>query len=281
MKHIRIFLLFGALISAVSCLIETQANVATPGAVFRDCPECPQMVVIPAGSFTMGSPASEKVWATQHSASAEAVSDEAPQHEVSLRSFALGKYDVTRAEYAAFVRDTKYAAGDGCFESSVPKANKIPNGSWENPSFKQRDRDPVTCVSWNDAQAYIAWLNGKARQSGSTSTNGSYRLPSEAEWEYAARAGTTTRFWWGDDDGKAADYAWFKNNSGRQTQHADSKPATAFSISENSSGGQTHPVGSKPANAFGLYDMAGNVWQWTQDLLRGNLRQRAKRWEGG
>jgi formylglycine-generating enzyme required for sulfatase activity len=102
--------------------------------------------------------------------------------------------------------------------------------------FDQTDRDPVVCVDWHDAQAYVAWLNGKLQGS-------AYRLPSEAEWEYASRAGTTTRFFWGDDDGAADRNAWFKGNSGEQT----------------------HPVGSKPPNAFGLYHMAGNVWQWTQD----------------
>jgi formylglycine-generating enzyme required for sulfatase activity len=101
----------------------------------------------------------------------------------------------------------------------------------------------VVCVSWDDALAYVSWLNGKVRRGLSTPGDGPYRLPSESEWEYAARAGTTTRLWWGDDDGSAADHAWYKGNSG----------------------GRTHPVGSKSANPFGLYDMAGNVWQWTED----------------
>ncbi len=216
-------------------------NVPAPGTVFRDCSDCPEMVVVPAGNFTIGSSDLEKSWAVSHGSNAESVSDESPQHNVSLRSFAIGKYDVTRGEYATFVRETGYSAGGGCFESSMPKANKRADGSWQNPGFKQTDRDPVTCVSWQDAQAYVSWLNSKVRQSGSTSTL--YRLPSESEWEYAARAGTTARFWWGDDDSKAANNAWFKDNSG----------------------GHTHPVGSKPANRFGLYDMVGNVWQWTED----------------
>jgi formylglycine-generating enzyme required for sulfatase activity len=216
---------------------------AKPGTVFRDCPDCPEMVVIPAGSFNMGSPESEKVWATKHGASPESVSDEAPQHRVTLRSFAIGKYDVTRGEYAAFVRETGYSAGDGCYDTSFPKSNKRPDGSWQNPGFAQADHDPVTCVNWDDARAYIAWLNRKIGVPGSTLADGFYRLPSESEWEYAARAGTTTRFWWGDDDSKALDHAWYKDNSG----------------------GKTQPVASKPANAFGLYDIVGNVWQWTQD----------------
>jgi formylglycine-generating enzyme required for sulfatase activity len=200
------------------------------------------MVVLPAGGFTMGSSASEKSWAASHGAKLEWVSDESPQHRVSLRSFALGKYDVTRGEFATFVRETRYAAGDGCGHDGA-KWNKQAGVSWRNPSFSQTERDPVVCVSWKDAQAYVSWLNDHARRAGSAAGDGSYRLPSESEWEYAARAGTTTRFWWGDGDGSAASHAWFKDNSG----------------------GQTHPVGSKPANSFGLYDMVGDIWQWTED----------------
>ena len=104
----------------------------------------------------------------------------------------------------------------------------------------------MTCVSWEDARAYIAWLNGKV--SGAKPEAGPYRLPSEAEWEYAARAGTTTPFWWGDNGDGAAAHAWYKDNSD----------------------GKTHAVGLKPANPFGLYDMVGNVWQWTEDCYADN-----------
>lgn len=213
-----------------------------PGAVFRDCSRCPEMVVIPAGHFTMGSSAAEKSWAASHGGAAEAVADEAPQHEVSVPSFALGKYDVTRDEYAAFVRETDYPAGDGCGVDSF-KWEKRPELTWQHPGFEQTGRDPVVCVTWHDARAYVAWLNRKTNRKGRASGDGPYRLPSEAEWEYAGRAGTTTPFWWGESDDAAPAHAWFKQNSA----------------------GHTHPAGSKPPNGFGLYDMAGNVWQWTQD----------------
>jgi len=211
-----------------------------PGTVFRDCPECPEMIVIPAGEFTMGSSAAEQSWAATHGGSAGSVADEAPQHQVSLRSFALGKYDVTRNEYAIFVRETGYSSGDGCAPDSF-KWNEQPGVTWEKPGFDQTASDPVVCVSWRDAQAYVSWLNRKGH--GAVSAAGRYRLPTESEWEYAARAVTATPFWWGESDGDAVAHAWYKANSG----------------------GHTHPVGSKDPNAFGLYDMVGNVWQWTQD----------------
>jgi formylglycine-generating enzyme required for sulfatase activity len=244
-----------ALIAALANETASQKPAAEkPGNVFRDCPDCPEMVVIPDGSFTMGSSASEETWAATHGWDAEqhkiplwsfalAVADEAPRHKVSLRSFALGKYDVTRREYAAFVSETEYRSDGGCYDNGNPNSPKRAGASWKNPSFKQTDNDPVICVSWDDAQAYVSWLNQKLQRSGSASGDAPYRLPTESEWEYAARAGTTTRFWWGDDESAAAAHAWYKKNSG----------------------GQTHPVGLKPANRFGLYDMAGNVWQWTQD----------------
>ena len=241
------FLLCAACIFAITAARADEPQVkdvatAKPGTMFRECTDCPEMMVIPAGSFTMGSPESEKIWATKHGASPQSVSDEAPQHRVAVRSFALGKYDVTRAEYAIFVHETGYPPGDGCGKDSF-KWNKQPDLNWKSPGFNQTDRDPAVCISWQDARAYVAWLNKKMSGDVSRSGDGPYRLPSEAEWEYAARGSTTTRFWWGDNDDGAAAHVWYKENSD----------------------GKTHSVGLKPANPFGLYDIVGNIWQWTQD----------------
>jgi formylglycine-generating enzyme required for sulfatase activity len=217
--------------------------------VFRDCAECPEMVRIPAGTFTMGSSDAGRGWAVAHGAEASSVSDEAPQHAVTIGSFALGKYDVTRGEYASFVRETGYPAGDGCGHDGAKwiKQRKL---SWRAPGFRQSDRDPVVCVSWNDANAYVKWLNGKTHPASADSPGFRYRLPSESEWEYAARAGSTSTFWWGDDADSAAGHAWLASNAS----------------------GRTHEVGLKPANAFGLHDMSGDVWQWTEDCYTDDYR---------
>jgi formylglycine-generating enzyme required for sulfatase activity len=238
------------------------------GSSFRDCPDCPEMVTIPAGSFTMGSSPEEKAWAGTHGGSAYAVADEAPQHAVTLKSFALGKYDVTRGEYAAFVRATGYPAGDGCGQVST-SWKKLPALDWQHPGFPQTDRDPVVCVSWQDAQAYVLWLNRRL-QSGSpdvASGDGPYRLPSEAEWEYAARAGTSTRFWWGNDDAGADSHAWYRMNTENGPQGSVSvDPLSLHYLPAHG----TRPVGAKPANPFGLYDITGDVWQWTEDCYAGS-----------
>src|SRR5690242_8589322 len=139
---VAVLLLALRLLDRSSAVAQTKAAPRAAGTVFRDCRACPEMVVLPAGSFTMGSSADEKSWAASHGGSMSAVADEAPQHQVSLPSFALGKYDVTRAEYAAFARETGYPAGDGCGHGrAIFKWEKDPKLSWENPGHAQTDRD--------------------------------------------------------------------------------------------------------------------------------------------
>jgi formylglycine-generating enzyme required for sulfatase activity len=225
------------------------------GQTFRDCSDCPEMVVLAAGSFTMGSSAAdtmhdlESVPAYAIGLARVFMAREHPQHTVSIaHPFALGKYHVTRAEFAAFLRDTGYSMASGdCFILMNNQYKKIAGAGWQSPGFTQTDRDPVLCVSWHDAEAYVAWLNSKLRGLNSTYSNsdGPYHLPSEAEWEYAARAGAHTARWWGDAIGSA------NADCGGCGSHWDKK--------------QTAPVGSFRPNSFGLYDMLGNAWQWMSD----------------
>ena len=210
---------------------------------FRDCADCPELVVIPAGRFQMGSPSHEE----------GRFDNEGPLHEVQVNRFALGKYEVTRGEYAAFVRDTARGDGDGCFTDADGKWEKRAGRSWRDPGFTQTDQHPVVCVSWEDAQAYATWL---ARETGK-----GYRLASEAEWEYTARAGTTTARYWG----KRADDACRYANVGDRITKAQ-VPDWKFPIHDCDDGAAyTAPAGRYLANAFGLHDILGNVWEWVQD----------------
>ncbi len=188
-------------------LVATSALAGEPSG-FRDCAQCPEMVAVPAGRFMMGSPETEP-----HRAP-----DEGPQVEVSVPSFAMGRFEVTFAEWDACVAD------GGC-------GGYVPDDyGWG------RGRRPVIFVDEDDVAAYLAWLSRK--------TGHPYRLPSEAEWEYAARGGTATIYPWGD----------------------------VFNASHVANGARTLPVGSLLPNGFGLYDMIGNVWErvgacWSEHLV--------------
>ena len=170
----------------------TAAPVSTtPGTVFRDCPACPEMVVIPAGAFVMGSPKSDAFYSNDN---------ERPTHPVTIpRPFALAKSEVTRGQFAAFARETGHPVGNTCHGYDEKGKWVERTGNWQNPGFPQDDSHPVVCVNWDDIQAYVTWLQRK--------TGKQYRLPSEAEWEYVARAGTTTPWYWGSNSERACDFA--------------------------------------------------------------------------
>ena len=228
-----------------------------PGDAFKDCDVCPEMVMIPAGTFMMGSSEAERRWAVDQGGRAEWYKSEGPRHRVTIgNAFVLGKFEVTRDEFAAFAKETGHDASGGCtvYVQSKSEVNAIK--SWRNPGFAQSGRDPVACVSWPDATAYVSWLSRK--------TGEQYRLPSESEWEYAARAGTETMRHWGDDlsNSEACGYdnGWDitgKRVSGIQGPTLSCDDGQVF----------TSPVGSYRANRFGLYDVLGNVGEWVEDCL--------------
>lgn len=186
-----------------------------PGDTFKDCDDCPEMVVVPPGEFMMGSPKSEKMRGE----------DEDPRRKVTIANkFAVGKFEVTFSEWDACVK------GSGC------------NGYKPREKGWGRGNRPVINVNWYDAKAYVTWLSHKTKQT--------YRLLSEAEWEYVARANTDTPFWWGNSISTAQ-----ANYDGNDTYNGTKGK---FRV-------KTLQVDSFKANNFGLYNVHGNVWEWVED----------------
>jgi formylglycine-generating enzyme required for sulfatase activity len=216
------------------------------------------MVVVPQGSFMMGAPAGEE--------ERENLPDlpglrgrSVPQHLVTIRHrFAIGKFDVTRDEYAQFVAETHQPDHDSCVTITASATFVAMKLNWHSTGFSQTGRDPVVCVSWDDAQAYVSWLSAK--------TGHAYRLPTEAEWEYAARAGTTTARYGSDNPleicryTNVGDLEYAKRHPGDTGVNRACRDGYAF----------TSPVGSFPPNQFGLYDMLGDVMDWTEDCWNAN-----------
>ncbi len=165
----------------------------------------------------------------------------------------MGRYEVTVGEFRRFVEASGYRTeaerADGCYGWTGDKWKKKSEFSWRNPGFVQGGEHPVACVSWNDAVAYAEWLSNK--------TGKRYRLPTEAQWEYAARAGMTTARYWGDEPDDAC---WYANVGDRSAKRKYTKLAV-----HDCDDGHVHtaPAGSFRANRFGLHDMLGNLWEWT------------------
>jgi formylglycine-generating enzyme required for sulfatase activity len=238
-----------------SLMAAQQTIVGPPGAVFKDCADCPEMVVIPAGRFVMGAAPGEE--------EREALADEfrnrsAPQRGVDVKRFSVGKFEITRGQYRVFAAATGRSS-DGCFNWMGTHFEKDPAKDWRNPGYAQDDLHPATCVSWDDASAYTRWLGQK--------TGKHYRLLTEAEWEYAARAGTTTTRFWGDAGDTSCSYA----NGADFTFEAQLPDARNWAVAKcNDRYAYTAPVGTYRANGFGLHDMLGNVAEWTQDCWNAN-----------
>ena len=225
--------------------------------------------MIPPGEFTMGSPEGE----------AGREKDEGPQHRVKIgKAFALGQTEVTVGEFRRFVgasghrTSAEQDAGRGCFawDKSDKKWDWRAGRNWREPGYAQGERHPVACVSWEDARAYVQWLGQQ--------TGKGYRLPSEAEWEYVARAGSTSARPWGEDPKGACAYA----------NVADTTTYEGISWEPKHECSDGHwfaaPVATYKANAFGLYDMMGNMWEWVQDCYHDSYAgapTEGSAWEAG
>ncbi len=202
-----------------------------------------KLALIPPGSFLMGSPDNESFRGNI----------EGPICEVRItRPYAMGVYPVTVGQFKDFVKEQGYrteaeSSGLGALVLHGEKWEMDANANWRNPGFEQLDNHPVVCVTWNDAKAFCEWLSKKEQKK--------YTLPTEAQWEYACRAGTQTRFFFGDDEQELFNFVWYEANSQRKT----------------------HPVGEKKPNAWGLSDMHGNVWQWAADWHSGSYYSTAQR----
>ncbi len=230
--------------SAPSPMAQPAAPSAPPavppaGTVLHDCPICPQMTVLPKGRFKQGARYDDR----------DAAAVEKPQHVVVVRTpFAMSTNEITVREFENFVAATGRAA-EGC-TTFDGEWHYRPKAGWKEPNFSQIDASPVTCVSWNDAVAYAEWLSGTSGHR--------YRLPSAAEWEYAARAGSEAARPWNS----SADACSAANVADRSAAHRYRR-LRAFSCDDGHV--NTAPVGSFKSNAFGLNDMPGNVSQWTED----------------
>ncbi|MEA3412125.1 MAG: bifunctional serine/threonine-protein kinase/formylglycine-generating enzyme family protein [Pseudomonadota bacterium] len=213
------------------------------GEVFSDCPECPRLVVLPPGEFMQGSPDSE----------AGRQASEGPEHPVRIEyPFALGQFEVTLAEFGRFAEETGYRM-DGC--RSYDGEWNIENATnWLAPGFTQDEDHPVTCVSWSDAMAYVEWLSQK--------TGATYRLPSESEWEYAARAGSELPRPWAGDTRLAC-------GSANVADLVAEDRFPGWEVHDCADGYvYTAPAGSFRGNSFGLYDTMGNAFEWVADCWR-------------
>lgn len=252
-----------ALVALAMVAIPASAHAADgaagkkPGETFQDCPECQTMVVIPAGSFKMGSTPEERA---REGVPASFGDHEGPVRDITIaKPFAIATTETTRGQYARFVQETARPIPTECADynpendSWAGTPGKVVN--WQKPGFDQTDDHPAVCVSYQDGVDYAAWLSKK--------TGNTYRLASEAEWEYAARGGTTTTRYWGEGVAgicnkakimSTGTWARINNSDGWTGELVCSDPAS-----------YTVPVASYDANPFGVYDMLGSVWEWVAD----------------
>lgn len=228
------------------------AEVSHVPTTFRDCPLCPEMIALPAGVFTMGSPAGER---------GRNNVEGAPRPVMIRKPFALGRVEITVEQFSTFVSETGLSVGNTCRLIAKVDGDTVgwsePKASFMQPGYDVSPVHPVGCISWHQAQAYVAWLRRR--------TGKPYRLPTEAEWEYAARAGTTTAFSFGDDETQLCTYARFADLGTPFAWRAGCRNETA--------GYGPFPVGTLTPNPWGLFDMHGNVWEWVEDCWTPNAAE--------
>jgi len=227
----------------------TPGKASKPGTVFKECRDCPEMVVVPPGRFMMGREGGEKD------------RYEGPVHEVTIGyAFAAGRFELTNGQYRRFVEATGHkTAGTGCNVFFGDRVEAVAGSSWADPAYGRpiRDDEPVACIRWSDAKSYVSWLAGK--------TGKKYRLLTEAEWEYVARAGNGGTYPWGEDPSLACKYANIHDKSSEKLA-ADKGIKLPYGPAPCDDGyAGVAPVGKFAPNAFGLYDTIGNVWEWVED----------------
>ena len=226
-------------------LLAACASCAGADETFRDCDGCPEMRIIEPATFVV------TLWRN---------SEAIEQPVTIVKRFAVGVHEVTRGEYAKFILESRHRHTSRCFSPLALTWGFYDGRDWKNPGFAQDDRHPAVCISWKDAQAYVEWLSSR--------TGLPYRLPTQVEWEYVARAGTDSTWSWGEDavaqcrhanGGDAAFASYYEDASQVDTKgFAECRDGYVF----------TAPVGSFQPNAFGLYDTIGNALEWTVDCKK-------------
>jgi formylglycine-generating enzyme required for sulfatase activity len=243
----RLLVILGFAIALTACASSNVRNTT------RDCEHCPEMVVIPAGTAIVGASTNDRY----------SNPDERPERRIAIREpFAVSRYEITRDQYETFVHATNRPVGGDCL------TDRVKRGDWQldahttfrDPGFVQAGNHPVACVSWEEAQAYVAWLNAQ--------TSGGYRLLTEVEWEYVARGGATENlvYPWGDDTAQGCPFAnTFDQTMLTRYTGVDTTGYKVFDPMPCADGlFNTSPVGSLQPNGYGVYDVIGNVAEWVE-----------------
>ncbi|MSQ86623.1 MAG: hypothetical protein EXR10_07250 [Alphaproteobacteria bacterium] len=263
-----IFRLSSITLILVAMLAPPTLAAPAAGSVVKDCPTCPDLVVVPAGKFRMGTPKSQV---------ANNETGEAPPVPMTIpKPFFMGRYEVTRAEFEVYAREKNFESVGLCrvWNKTKGRYDDDRNRTWRKPGVPEQPQPnhPISCVNWFESKDYIAWLAAK--------TGKPYRLPTEAEWEYAARAGSSGIYPWGPDENSCKTANVYDITTLKKTPLAWAHAMCMDGFAD------VAPVGSLKPNKFGIYDMIGNVWEWAEDCATKSHIGRpsdgtAWVWEGG